>query len=148
MITKHVCIVGGGVSGLVCAQTLKSLVPSMYRLNISIIEATDRLGGQIDTQKHTLCGGQQAVIIEAGAEGFVSRSTIFPRVAAFAGLDDSEMVSQNRIGDSEVRKEERGWIIHPLEPGIAEKKLGFQVSKEDRGRGIRSFRTGMSTLVE
>ena len=148
MLHKRVVIVGGGISGLACAQTLKAMVPSTFKMEILLLEASARLGGQIDTQHHAVNGERNCVIIEAGAEGFVTRSTVFPRVADFAGLTESDMVQQARIADCELQKEISAWRIHPLEPGLAAEKLGFQVPAEDRGRGIRSFKNGMSQLVD
>jgi oxygen-dependent protoporphyrinogen oxidase len=90
------------------------------------------------------------VVIEAGAEGFVTRSKVFPEVAKLAGVPVDQLANQIRIADNELvwNIAGRKWEIGALEPGVAAQKLGFQVPKEDRGRGIRSFRHGMSQLVD
>ena len=151
MSSKVVCVVGGGVSGLVAAQTLTSLARRSHKaLRVVLLEGSDRLGGQIYTQKHVVPGLRDPVIIEAGAEGFVTRSTLFPKVAEMAGLHSNQLVNQGRVADNELVWDEskHEWSIFQLEPGVAAQKLGFQVPKEDRGRGIRSFESGMSQLVD
>ena len=152
MSCKVVCVVGGGISGLAAAQTLIHMSRKRgYPLEVVLLERTARLGGQIRTERFdNLTKPNSRVIIEAGAEGFVTRSTVFPRLGGMAGLGDDQIVDQKRIIDRELRfeTEKRSWGIVELAPGIAAQKLGFQVPKEDRGRGIRSFRTGMSQLVE
>jgi len=148
MAKKTVCVVGGGISGLVCAQTLTSLSKSYNRpLRVILLEASQRLGGQIMTENHSVRNTH--VTIEAGAEGFVTRSKVFPEVARLAGVPQDQLVNQIRIADNELRwdADSKRWNIEPLEPGIAAQKLGFQVPKQDRGKGIRSFHNGMSALV-
>jgi len=138
-----VAVVGGGISGLACARTLLAL--SNDRLRVKLFEASNRLGGQIQTIKLPT-----PLIVEAGAEGFVARSKIFPRLAEMAGISQQEIVSQISIADNELSENPEDWRrlrITELEPGEAARKLGFQVPKEDRGRGIRSFRNGMGDLV-
>lgn len=152
MSSKVVCVVGGGISGLAAAQTLVYMSRKrLYPLDVVLLESTARLGGQIRTERFdNLTKVNSRVIIEAGAEGFVTRSTVFPKLGGMAGLGDDQIVDQKRIIDRELRfdPEKRSWGILELAPGVAAQKLGFQVPKEDRGRGIRSFRTGMSQLVE
>lgn len=95
-------------------------------------------------------GTDSRVIVEEGAEGFVTRSTVFPEVARFAGLLEDDLVNQQRIADCEIQFDSatHSWNIQELEAGVAAQKLGFQVPEKDRGKGIRSFRGGMSQLVE
>lgn len=143
---KRICIVGGGISGLVCAHTLKmSAARSGLHLKITVLERMHRLGGQIHTQ-NLLANGSRA-IVESGAEGFVARSELFPALAVSSGVGESQIVSQSRIADYELQRRNGDWAIEPLLPGEAAQKLGFQVPAKDRGRGIRSFRCGMGQLV-
>lgn len=151
MASMSVVVVGGGISGLACARTL--LNASRQRslgLRVVLFEASPRLGGQVSTQKVHVPGIASPVIVEAGAEGFVARSKIFPELAEMCGMEKSQIVHQIRIADNELQKDpsHSKLSIVELEPGVAAQKLGFQVSKEDRGRGIHSFRSGMSDLVE
>ncbi len=146
---KTVCIVGGGIAGLVCAQTIQHLARSAgCSMNLILLEKTSRLGGQIKTKNFQFNG--RGIIIEEGAEGFVTRSEVFPRVAAMAGLHPHCVVDQIRIADNELGydTENNKWRVHELPPGVAAQKLGFQVPDRDRGRGIRSFRLGMVQIVD
>ena len=136
-------MIGGGISGLVCAQQIKHL--SDRTVDVILLEASHRLGGQIYTQQHIL-ENKDSVIVETGAEGFVFRSTIFPKIAKTVGLVD--FVNQARIADKELRQSGGKWTIHDLAPGVAAEKLGFQVPAADRGKGIRTFTGGMSRLVD
>ena len=150
MSVHSVCIIGGGVAGLVCAQTLKSLGQAHgRRFGITVLESGPRLGGQVKTNEISLPAHTTPIIFEEGAEGFVARSTVFPAVSKLAGLAETDLVSQLRVSDCELQPSQgdTAWDIVELEPGVAAEKLGFQVPKEDRGRGIRSFRRGMSQFV-
>jgi protoporphyrinogen oxidase len=145
---KSVCIVGGGIGSLVCAQTISHLSKKAGRVtNIVILEKSPRLGGQIKT--HTNNFNENRFIIEEGAEGFVTRSEVFPRVASMAGLSEGSIIDQIRIADNELAYDSDAgiWRVTELPPGMAAQKLGFQVPARDRGKGIRSFRGGMSELV-
>ena len=151
MVVPRVCIVGGGISGLVMAQTLRSASRSSGKsVRIVMLEATKRLGGQIKTETHSVERTGESVTIETGAEGFVSRSVLLPKIASYAGIAESDLVKQERIADKEVSWDESTgmWQINELDPGVAAEKLGFQVPPEDRGRGIRTFNKGMSQLVK
>lgn len=117
-------------------------------VNSILLEKSSRLGGQVKTRTLEMNG--RNIVIEEGAEGFVTRSEMFPRVAEMAGLPHDCIVDQIRIADSELifDKQKDKWRVHDLPPGVAAQKLGFQVPDRDRGRGIRSFRLGMGQLVD
>lgn len=145
---RTVCVVGGGIGGLVCAQSLLHMTKSAgINTRIVLLEKSPRLGGQIRT-RHILVNGS-SVIIEEGAEGFVTRSEVFPRVASYAGMPSESIVDQIRIADNELSYDigSDKWFVKALPPGLAAQKLGFQVPDRDRGRGIRSFRYGMGQFV-
>jgi protoporphyrinogen oxidase len=144
---KHICVIGGGISGIACAHTLvRSLKGMGSATRVTLLEVTDRLGGQIFTKHFEV--GSSNVIIEAGAEGFVARSEVFPGLATSAGLPERAVISQARICDNELRRlGSFKWEIVPLAPGVAAQKLGFQVPEKNRGRGIKSFSSGMGQLV-
>ena len=147
--SRTVCIVGGGIGGLVCAQSILQLSKvAGGELNVVLLERTARLGGQIKSKSVLLNEG--TVLIEEGAEGFVTRSEVFPRVARMAGMPVDTIVDQIRLADNELGydPETRKWRVGQLPPGVAAQKLGFQVPDRDRGRGIRSFDLGMSQLVD
>lgn len=56
-MSKHIVIVGGGLSGLSLAYYLRN-----YNFNLTVLEASDRLGGRIQTVK-----GQLDTPLELGA---------------------------------------------------------------------------------
>ena len=125
-----VIIVGGGIAGLTAAFRLCG------DAQVDVLEAAPSLGGQIRTE---LAAG---FAIECGAEGFVFRSEAVPALAADLGMPDALMgqsVTQSyAFGDGGLRV---------LAPGEAAAFLGFQVPKADLGKGIRTFRRGMSSLI-
>ncbi len=148
---KTVVVVGGGISGLVSGQALVHLGRKKgVDISVKILESTNRLGGQVFTERVGPIDSVGNVIVERGAEGFVARSKFFPEIARIAGIDPSELVNQQRVADNELAWDQstKSWIIRELDPGVAALKLGFQVPKEDRGRGIRTFKCGMGQLVE
>jgi protoporphyrinogen oxidase len=147
---KSVVVIGGGISGLACSLMLRKASANGQLVNVTLLEKSDRLGGQIRTERISLTGHNGHVIVEAGAEGFVARSTVFPKLAELAGLGTSAIIGQQRIADCELTMNHlrKHWDIVELEPGLAAQKLGFQVPKEHQGKGIRTFETGMGQLVD
>ncbi|HMJ11860.1 MAG TPA: FAD-dependent oxidoreductase, partial [Polyangiaceae bacterium] len=127
----RIAVVGGGLAGLVAAFRLR------HDAAIEVLEAGDRFGGQIDT---LLADG---FVVERGAEGFVARSSALPLLAEDLGLAADELIDQATLrsyGYDAVQ-------LSALEPGEAARFLGFQVAREDLGRGIRSLRHGMGSLI-
>ncbi|MFI5306697.1 MAG: protoporphyrinogen/coproporphyrinogen oxidase [Polyangiales bacterium] len=131
VIVAGLVIIGGGLAGLTAAFRLASRVP------VTLLEAAPRLGGQILTE---LADG---FVIERGAEGFVFRSQAVPAVARDLGMPETELIGQSVMRSYGFDGER----LVALQPGEAASFLGFQVSKEDLGKGIRSLRRGMGSLV-
>ncbi len=126
----RVIVIGGGLAGLTCAARLAE------HRELTVIESRDRLGGQILTEL------SDGFVIERGAEGFVFRSEAVPRLAADQGMPDE------LIGQSVMRSYGfDGQALRELAPGEAATFLGFQVPKDDLGKGIRSLRRGMGSLI-
>jgi protoporphyrinogen/coproporphyrinogen III oxidase len=125
-----IVIIGAGVAGLTAAFRLRDRAPL-------VIEAGGRSGGQVHTE---LADG---FVIERGAEGFVARSRAIPELVRDLGMPEDELVGQ-AIFTSYGFDGER---LLPLEPGEAAGFLGFQVPADDLGKGIRSLRRGMGSLV-
>lgn len=124
-------MVGGGLAGLVAAFRLR------HSAVVTVLEAAPRLGGQIHT---TL---EDGFVVERGGEGFVARSTALPALTAALGMPESELIDQATLRSYGYD----GTRLEALQPGEAARFLGFQVSREDFGRGIRSMRRGMGSLV-
>jgi oxygen-dependent protoporphyrinogen oxidase len=78
-----VVVVGGGIAGLTAARRL-----SLAGHEVTLLEASDRLGGQL--ARHTVGG----IPLDAGAESFATRGGSVERLAAALGLGD-EIVAPN-----------------------------------------------------
>jgi len=128
---RRIAVVGGGLAGLVAAFRLRQAA------SVEVLEAGERFGGQIDT---VLAEG---FVVERGAEGFVARSSALPQLAEDLGMPPDALIDQATLrsyGYDAVQLSE-------LQPGEAARFLGFQVAREDLGRGIRSLRHGMGSLI-
>ncbi|HEX7477558.1 MAG TPA: FAD-dependent oxidoreductase [Polyangiales bacterium] len=128
----RVVVIGAGLTGLLCAQVL-----SRRGHGVLVLEAADTLGGQIQTDR------SDGYVTELGAEGFVASSEALPRVARELGIH-AELVGQSQTRSLGYRAGE----LHELAPGEAARFLGFQVSRDDTGQGIRTFRNGMGRLID
>jgi oxygen-dependent protoporphyrinogen oxidase len=124
-------IIGGGLAGLTAAFRLAPRVP------VTLLEAAPRLGGQLLTEL------AEGFAIERGAEGFVFRSQAVPALVRGLGMPETELIGQSVMRSYGFDGER----LLALQPGEAASFLGFQVSKEDLGKGIRSLRRGMGSLV-
>ncbi len=132
MSMQRIAVIGGGIAGLTVA---------LRRLNagdqVVLFEAGPKVGGQLTSET------QHGFLIEHGAEGFVARSEVVPRLALAAGIAD-HLVDQ--LEHRSFRFD--GQQLQELEPGEAGRLLGFQVPTDELGRGIRSFAQGMGELPE
>lgn len=129
---QRIGVIGGGLAGLTLA--FRRLAAGD---EVVIFEASGRLGGQLWTER------RDGFVVEHGAEGFVARSEAVPDLAGALGI------GADLIGQVETRSygfDDRGLVA--LAPGEAATFLGFQVPREDLGRGIRTFRGGMGQLAE
>jgi oxygen-dependent protoporphyrinogen oxidase len=75
----HVVIVGGGLTGLTLAYRLKQLAPA---LSLSVLESSDRPGGNIGTEDH------HGFRVERGPNGFLDRTPSLPGLVRELGLGD------------------------------------------------------------
>jgi oxygen-dependent protoporphyrinogen oxidase len=131
-MTARVLVVGGGLAGLSAAFELAG------HAEVVLLEAAPRLGGQILTER------RDGFTIERGAEGFVFRSTAVPALARELGLPEDAVIGQGTLRSY-------GWdgsALAALAPGEAATYLGFQVSREDLGKGIRTLRDGMGSAID
>jgi len=132
MKMQRIAVIGAGIAGLTVA-----LRRARVGDEVSLFEANARVGGQLWSET------QGGFVIEHGAEGFVARSDVVPPLALEADIAN-HVVEQ--LEQRSFRFDGRGLI--ELAPGEAGRLLGFQVPTDDLGRGIRSFRHGMSELPE
>lgn len=127
-------IIGGGLAGLTAALRLAEVAPASQ---ITVVERSTRFGGQIWTER------SGDVLVERGGEGFVFRSEAVPALAS--AVDVSEQLMGQATFTSYGFGE--GGLV-ALAPGEAAGYLGFQVPREDLGRGIRTLRGGMGALID
>jgi oxygen-dependent protoporphyrinogen oxidase len=130
MIMQRIAVIGGGIAGLTVA-----LRREQRGDRVSLFESNRQVGGQLRSET------QDGFVIEHGAEGFVARSEVVPALAREAGIFE-HIVDQ--LEQRSFRFDGRGLV--ELLPGEAGRLLGFQVSADDLGRGIRSFGRGMAEL--
>ncbi len=126
-----VVVIGGGLAGLTAAFRLGA------RHDVVVLEAGNRLGGQIHTEL------DRGFVVERGGEGFVARSEAVPALARDLGMPAEELIGQAQLRSYGFD----GTQLRELRPGEAATLLGFQVPQEELGKGIRSLRRGMGSLI-
>ena len=125
-------VVGGGLAGLAAAWRGVQL-----GLDVTVLEADERLGGQIYTERVDGC------VLEHGAEGFVARSEAVPALCRSVGL--GEALRSQATHRALVL---RGGALEELPEGAAGRLLGIQASNADWGHGLCTLQRGMGSLVE
>jgi protoporphyrinogen/coproporphyrinogen III oxidase len=128
----RIVVIGGGLAGLVAAYKLIHA-----RHTVLVIEADTRFGGQLHTEQ------RDGYLIEHGAEGFVARSEVVPRLAHQIGIGN-ELIGQSLTRSLGYRAGE----LRELASGEAAALLGFQVPPDDTGAGVRTFRRGMGSFIQ
>jgi oxygen-dependent protoporphyrinogen oxidase len=129
---RRIAVIGGGLAGLVVAFRRAKAGD-----RVTLFEAEGRLGGQLFTER------SDGFIVEHGAEGFVAGSEAVRVLARDLGIEADlvgQLVTRSYGFDGEALVE--------LEPGKAGELLGFQVARRELGKGIGSFRQGMSELSD
>lgn len=127
-----VAVVGGGLTGLSVAHRVARASKS-----VAVLEAGERWGGQIWTAR------TNELVVEIGAEGFVARSESMVTLARELGIEE-RLIDQRTLVSY-------GWDGGPLVelgPGEAARLLGFQVTRDDLGRGVRTFRSGTADVID
>ena len=130
--SKKIVIVGGGLTGLCAATFLLE-----QGADVTVYEASSRWGGQINTIR------VDGLTVELGAEGFVARSEITPHLCQMIGAEDA-LIDQTTTRSFLCEAN----TLSPLADGEAARRLGFQVNKQHRGKGVRSMQGGMQQLIE
>jgi oxygen-dependent protoporphyrinogen oxidase len=89
---KHVAIIGGGISGLTAAYELELARQRGAAIDWQLYEASDRLGGILETTRHATSEGE--FILEGGPDGWVSEKPWARELAIELGLE-AELIRSN-----------------------------------------------------
>ena len=87
---KRVAVLGGGIAGLAAAYTLARARQAGAPAEELLIEARDRLGGVIRTERF------EGFVIEAGPDSFLAEKPEAAALARELGLGDSLIGSNDR----------------------------------------------------
>lgn len=105
--TRKVAVVGGGITGLSAAYYLQKQAEAQnILLDITLIEATHRLGGKIQTHR------QDGFVIERGPDSFLSQTDSINTLSQELGIEDQ--LIQSEAGENYVIVEDR---LHPVPIG-------------------------------
>jgi oxygen-dependent protoporphyrinogen oxidase len=105
-----IVVVGGGITGLAAAYYLRKFADAAgISVRLAIVEATERLGGKIDTLR------KDGFVIEKGPDSFLARKKAILELAADLGID-GELVPINPSG-------KKSYIVfrgklHPMPDGL------------------------------
>ena len=90
---RSVVIVGGGITGLAAARALEDAASPV---SITVLEASDRLGGTLRSERRALGGGE--VLLDVGADGWVAAKPQATALVRAVGLGERllETVPENR----------------------------------------------------
>jgi protoporphyrinogen/coproporphyrinogen III oxidase len=108
----HLIIIGGGIAGLSAAWELQQQADG--RLHCTVLEADDRWGGKILTQRMPAPGGGEFVI-DAGPESFVTRKPAAWQLTRELGITELAMNPGNEAAGTYVLDEGRPRPL-PLSP--------------------------------
>jgi oxygen-dependent protoporphyrinogen oxidase len=112
-------IVGGGIAGLAAAHRACELArEGGLDLELSLFEASDRLGGTIQTERH------DGFLVECGADSFLSEKPWALELCRRIGLEDKLVRTDDRFRRVFVVFRGR---LHPLPEGfqlLAPTRLG------------------------
>lgn len=106
---RRIVVLGGGITGLAAAYTLARAREAGAALEEFLIEASDRLGGVVRTER------VEGFVLEAGPDSFLSEKPEAASLCRELGLGDSLLGSNDR--------ERRSYILHrgrlvPLPDGL------------------------------
>ncbi len=92
-MTKRIAIIGGGISGLTAAYELELARKRGADIDWHLYEASDRLGGIVETTRHTTPEGEW--ILEGGPDAWVSEKPWARELAIELGLEDQLIYSND-----------------------------------------------------
>ena len=85
---KRIVIIGGGISGLAAAHRLTELSRGTQQPNITLLEASNRLGGTIQTEQ------RDGFLLERGPDSFISEKPEAVALAKRLGIE-SRLIQTN-----------------------------------------------------
>lgn len=106
MKNPRIAIIGGGITGLAAAYRLRQAAPEV---DITLIEATARLGGKIGTER------LHGFVLEEGPDCFLSRKTGGVALCEALGIADQLVGRDERYARTFVRRHGR---LHRLPEGL------------------------------
>lgn len=106
---KHIVIVGGGIAGLAAAYELRKLQKGGAEISFTLLEASPRLGGIVDTT----C--RDGFVLEGGPDGWVSEKPWARELAMELGLEHDLIHSNDRERVTYIL---RGGRLLPMPDGM------------------------------
>ncbi|HSQ64057.1 MAG TPA: protoporphyrinogen oxidase [Polyangiaceae bacterium] len=103
-MSRHVVIVGAGISGLTCAWSLRD-----SGARVTLLEASDRLGGNIRTYR------EQGFVMDAGPDAWIATKPEATALAKELGLDKELIGTRPEYRRVYVAHDSR---LHPMPEGV------------------------------
>ncbi|MFC6645349.1 protoporphyrinogen oxidase [Granulicella cerasi] len=110
---KRIAILGGGISGLAAAYELERARLAGAAIDWQLYEATDRLGGILDTRLEDTPAGR--FVLEGGPDGWVSEKPWLRELAIELGLEDELIASNDATRKTYILK---GSELIPIPDGM------------------------------
>ncbi len=107
---RRIAVLGGGISGLSAAHyLLRQAEEQGMRIELTLIEAADRLGGRLHTKKRGDC------LIEKGPDSFIARKPAILRLTAELGMEDALVPTNPDAKNSYILHKGK---MHPMPMGF------------------------------
>lgn len=107
MSTKHIVIVGGGISGLTAAWRLQqSGLVDAGTISVTLLEASSRLGGKI--QSSVVNSDHRTFVVESGPDAMLTTKPWAKQLSSELGLESQH------LGTNQIHKTLYVWHNHKL----------------------------------
>lgn len=83
----HIVVIGAGVAGLGAAYKLKRAADQGLDITYTVIEKSDRVGGQLWTERAIDVDSGQQYVADGGSDSFLTEKPAVHRVARLLGID-------------------------------------------------------------